>query len=232
MSQLSVYRNEDKYLLTLDEAMSLSGKLGQILRRDSYSESGPYTVRSLYFDSADDRDYYEKLAGNEIRRKIRLRTYSVYADRCKLEVKQKNGNLQHKVSLWVTREDAKEFCKGAFDTLSDYSSENSEAVYIYSELICGAYRPRVLVEYDRLAFMHELFSTRITFDMNVRSSESCFDLFESEAALLPVFNNMTVLEVKYNGVLLDEVSDLLKSYDLSRTSLSKYCISRRVYFDL
>jgi len=232
MAELSVFRNENKYLLTLDEAASLKEKLSQVLSLDRYSENGPYLVRSLYLDSVGDSDFYEKMSGDEIRKKIRLRVYSPEDESCKLEIKQKNGDLQHKVSLWITREEANAVIDGDFGVLTRYFSEYKDAPYIYTELSSGVYRPRALVEYDRLAFMHELFSTRITFDMNVRSSESCFDLYSKQPACTPVFNEMTVLEVKYNDVLLDSVSRVLKGYNLTRTSFSKYCISRKIYFDI
>lgn len=232
MSQLSVFRNENKYLLTYDEAASLKQKLSKILPLDSYSKNGPYLVRSLYLDSIGDGDFHEKMAGTEIRKKIRLRVYSPDDTSCKLEVKQKNGDLQHKVSLWITRDEAIAVSHGDFGVLSAYFDRYSDAPYIYTELVSGIYRPKALVEYDRLAFMHELFNTRITFDTNVRSSESCFELYEKQAGCTPVFNNMAVLEVKYNDVLIDDISRILKSYNLTRTSFSKYCLSRKVYFDL
>ena len=230
MAQLSVFRHENKYLLTYDEAMSLKEKLGRILKRDGYSQDGPYLVRSLYLDSVENTDFYEKLAGDEVRKKIRLRIYSSKDNLCKLEIKQKNGDLQHKVSLWITRDEA-EITRGNFSVLTSYFDGNPDAAYIYSQLQMGIYRPKALVEYDRLAFMHELFSTRITFDMNVRSSESCLELFDREPSLVPVFNGMVVLEVKYNGTLLDSISSALQDYDLTRTSFSKYCISRSVYYN-
>ena len=40
------------------------------------------------------------------------------------------------------------------------------------------YRPAVIIEYDRLAFTYDLFSTRITLDSNVRSSELVLDLYQ------------------------------------------------------
>ena len=231
MAELSVFRHENKYLLTYDEAVKLADRLKTVLKKDSYSENGPYTVRSLYLDSVDNTDFFEKLAGDEVRKKIRLRVYSPDDKCCKLEIKQKNGDLQHKVSLVITREEAFRTAQGDFTVLTKYFDEYPDAAYIYTELQLGVYRPRAIVEYDRLAFVHELFSTRITFDMNVRSGESDLDLFAENPSLIPVFNNMVVLEVKYNGTLLDSISDVLRPFNLTRTSLSKYCISRGIYFD-
>ena len=40
--------------------------------RDSTGRDG-YTIRSLYFDTLHDADYFEKLDGVQLRRKLRLR---------------------------------------------------------------------------------------------------------------------------------------------------------------
>ena len=100
---LSVFRNEKKYLIPYSTALSIRGKLDGILFRDSHSKTSGYVVRSLYFDSVNNIDYMTKLAGVERRKKIRMRIYSSDAKECKLELKQKDGDLQHKVSLWTER---------------------------------------------------------------------------------------------------------------------------------
>ena len=100
---LSVFRNEKKYILPFRNALSIRGKLDEILARDGHSETWGYMVRSLYFDSVNNIDYKTKLAGVEKRKKIRLRIYSTASKKCKLEMKAKDGDLQHKVSLWISR---------------------------------------------------------------------------------------------------------------------------------
>ncbi|MBQ5995009.1 MAG: polyphosphate polymerase domain-containing protein [Clostridia bacterium] len=232
MSELSVFRTENKYLLNFAEASQLRARLDKLLKKDKYSQNGAYVVRSLYLDTVENSDYHEKLAGTEIRKKIRIRSYSPDDEVCKLEIKQKNGDLQHKVSLLISREDAVEISRGNFSVMFDYFDKSPNAAYIYSELCLGIYRPVALIEYDRIAYMHELYSTRITFDMNVRSNESYFDLFDTQPIFTPVFDNMVVLEVKYNGVLLDSISKALEPFNLTRTSVSKYCLGRKIYFDL
>ena len=52
-------------------------------------------------------DYFEKQAGIELRRKVRLRCYDPNSDFAMLELKQKQGAQQMKRSLRVSREDAK-----------------------------------------------------------------------------------------------------------------------------
>ena len=71
----NVLREEVKYLLNLDEYSKKRAYLKKILIPDEHNNQQGYLVRSLYFDTFDDRDFYEKEMGIELRRKIRLRVY-------------------------------------------------------------------------------------------------------------------------------------------------------------
>ena len=105
---LSVHRTENKYPISLIEASILKNRLANVMYQDEYDEDGlGYTIRNLYFDSLNQDDYYEKLAGNKERKKIRIRVYNINDEKCKLEVKKKNGDYQHKISIWIKKEHAK-----------------------------------------------------------------------------------------------------------------------------
>lgn len=66
-----VLRQEKKYLMTYGQFRSLDGILSSLLHVDENGGKNGYMVRSLYFDTLQERDYYEKEDGLEIRRKIR-----------------------------------------------------------------------------------------------------------------------------------------------------------------
>ena len=66
---LSVYRSENKYILSKDKLSNLRFKLDKVLSRDEYSKEHSYIVRSLYFDSINNIDFNTKVAGTEIRKK-------------------------------------------------------------------------------------------------------------------------------------------------------------------
>ena len=230
-STLSVYRSENKYVIDQTKALSIEEKLSKVLEKDAYSkEKGTYVVRSLYFDSINNIDFNTKLAGTEIRKKIRLRVYSPDDKFCKLEAKMKNGDLQHKVSVWIKREDAKELIKGNCSVLFSYFKDSEAAKFIYKTMVLGCYRPRVMIEYDRTAYTYPEYSTRITFDKNVRTSESNFDIFDKNINFTPIFNNNIILEIKYNEKLMKFISKILQPYHLNRLSVSKYCIGRPNYY--
>lgn len=228
---LSVYRHELKYLLNASDRLLMQEQLDKLLARDAHAKTGSYKVRSLYFDSINQIDYATKLAGVQIRKKIRLRVYTPDAERVKLEVKNKNGDLQHKVSLWITREDARRLCRGDYRALMNYFGQSPEAVSVYTMMVSGCYRPVALIEYDRLAYTYPLFNTRITFDSKVRSSESCLDLFYENPVYNRILDQRDILEVKFNGQLVKFVSDLLRQFSLTQTSVSKYCMGRPVFCD-
>ena len=95
----SVLRTEKKYLIGAHEYAAKRQVLSAVLTADRHSVGGGYPVRSLYFDTPYDMDFYEKQDGVELRRKIRLRCYDPGADFAMLEMKQKHGQAQRKRSL-------------------------------------------------------------------------------------------------------------------------------------
>ena len=228
---LSVFRNEKKYLVPYRIAMLIQRKFDEILARDAHARTSGYAVRSLYFDSINNIDYRTKLAGVEKRKKIRLRLYSPSAEKCKLELKEKDGDLQHKISLWISREDAQELMKIKYSVLTKYFEESQDAIIIYTTMIMGGYRPVVMVEYDRIAYTYPLFQTRLTIDTNVQSSESNLDLFSENPLYTILMKEEAILEVKYNQKLVRFISDILRQYHLTQCSVSKYCMGRKVFFD-
>ena len=115
-----VFREEKKYLISLPEALQACHRLAQVMHEDPHNGISGYPVRSLYFDTLDDRDFHEKAAGVELRRKLRLRCYDPAADFAMLEMKQKQGASQLKRSLRVTREDAQALTRGDYAPLLRY----------------------------------------------------------------------------------------------------------------
>lgn len=221
---ISVSRRELKYMMSYGDSIRLQNELEVLLRLDKYSEKGYYRVRSLYFDSWNSKDFTQKYDGVEQRRKIRLRIYDPGQENAKFEIKEKIGAYQKKDSLLVSREDACRYAAGEYDTLLDYGEET--AARLYSLLMLGAYRPSSVIEYERRAYVYGEFNTRITFDRNVRASEFCFDLYGDDIPYVPVCTDYVILEVKYNGELLQSVRSILGKYYLTNVSMSKYGIGR------
>ena len=221
-----VLREEKKFLINIEEFMKKSHQLEQVLMQDEHNGAQGYMIRSLYFDSLYDTDYYDKLAGIETRRKIRLRCYDPDSSYAMLEMKQKQGSRQLKRSLKVSREDAVRLIDADYSPLLKYPDPFAQECFALMH--CKCYRPKTIVQYDRKAFIARENKTRITFDHNIVSTESNLDLFSQHLNMNPVLDAFSVvLEVKFNGFLLEYIKRMLNSIDKSELSVSKYCLARQ-----
>lgn len=221
-----VLREEKKFLISLQEFLALSHRVGQVMAADPHNGTHGYCIRSLYFDTVYDGDYFEKQAGVELRRKIRLRCYDPRASYAMLEMKQKQGANQLKRSLRVSREDAIRLTRGDYTPLLSYSEPF--AVECYALMNARAYVPRTIVEYNRKAFIAKENKIRVTFDNRIVSTESSRDLFDCGLNMNPVLDpSCVVLEVKFNGFLLDYIRRLITPVNRSELSVSKYVLARQ-----
>lgn len=221
-----VLREEKKFLISVDEFIALSHSVGQVMISDPHNGTHGYIIRSLYFDTVYDNDYFEKADGVELRRKIRLRCYNPNDDYAMLEMKQKQGANQMKRSLRVSRTDAVELTKGNYAPLLKYSEPFAAECYGLMNYKC--YLPKTIVEYNRKAFIAKENKIRITFDNNIVSTESSFDLFDPHLNMNPVLDKYdVVLEVKFNGFLLGYIKELINPANRSELSVSKYVLARQ-----
>ena len=221
-----VLREEKKFLISIAEFRQTSARLEKVMIQDPHNGINGYMIRSLYFDTPYDTDFFEKQAGIEQRRKIRLRCYNPRLDFAMLEIKQKQGTRQLKRSLRVSREDAVTLTHGDYSPLLRY--EDPFAAEIYAFMETRGYIPKAIVQYDRKAFIAKENRIRVTFDNRIVATESCFDLFSEHLNMNPVLDPYNVvLEVKFNGFLLNYIQSLINCIDKSELSVSKYVLARQ-----
>lgn len=221
-----VMREEKKFLINLEEFCRKSHFLNDLMIQDSHNGTQGYMIRSLYFDTIYDDDFFEKLEGTLTRRKIRLRCYEPNSSFAMLEIKQKQGAAQLKRSLRLTRDDAESLICGKYDVLLHYKDDFAKECYGLMHYKC--YRPKTIVEYNRMAYIAKENKIRITFDNNITATESSYDLFSDKLLLNPVMDKFNiVLEVKFNGFLLDYIRSFINSINKSELSVSKYALARQ-----
>lgn len=224
MKVLKTFRHEYKYLIPYEDMCSLRMKLEKVLEVDR-SSSG-YTVRSLYFDSIDDDDYYDKLNGEMNRKKIRMRIYESNPQAVKLEIKRKYDIHQEKSSLIINREVAEQLLEEKYDVLLDYNDEVANE--IYTILKTGVYKPKVIIEYKRIAYKTNT-TTRITFDYEIKESHDIDNFFNDNINYYDVISRKdVVLEVKFDRYLEPYISNILAKYQSLNSSVSKYVLGRNV----
>ncbi len=222
-----VLRQERKFLIDFPRYYRYSGNLTKFMLEDPHNRGDGYPIRSLYFDSLEDRDFQEKIDGVEIRRKIRLRCYGPHSDFALLEIKQKEGKQQKKRSLRLDRPAAQRLVSGDYGVLLDQRDPLAQECYAVMHI--HGYRPRSVVEYRRRAFITRENKIRVTFDHHIIGTESCFDIFDPTLTQYALQDpSLVVLEVKYNGFLLSYIKDMLRDCTAGEVSVSKYCLSRMV----
>lgn len=231
IKEFNSLRKEIKYVIPLDKALVIKEQMDRLLERDSYCTEGTYLVSSLYFDSVNNIDFSEKLSGVINRKKVRLRIYNGDASLCKLEIKQKSDDRQQKLGFIISEADARALSHGEYHVLKKYFDISENSLRAYSIMEQGQYRPAVQVAYDRLAYKYPMYDTRVTIDMNVRSTESNLDLFSSFVPYTPIMQESAVLEIKYSGKMMGFLSAILAQFHLTQGTYSKYCAGRRVYYD-
>ena len=222
MSVLKVFRHEYKYNISYEEMLRLREKLNDLLEIDRSSLG--YMVRSLYFDSLNDIDYYEKQDGLINRKKIRIRIYDPSAKISKLELKSKYDYHQQKESLIISKEEALELIKENYRVLLERKEELASK--LYTILATNCYKPKVIIEYDRIAYKTRN-DTRITFDYNIKKSDDISKFFDEEINYLNITPpKNVVLEIKFNRFLEPYITNVLGNYIANKESFSKYVMGR------
>ena len=224
---LAVYRKEVKYMLSLPDRLFMLNALDQMLTPDAYGGYNGYTVRSVYFDSMANDDFWDKKHHVAEKKRVRLRIYHPEDQTVKFELKRKSYGRELKESVLISREDAQRILNQEYGALLNYDTPTSR--YAYQLLTTRSYRPVSLVEYDRRAYTHPHFNTRVTLDNNFRYCEFCHDLFSPHLnfkSALP--KDKTILEIKYDRYLFRQIQEALVQCDLTQKPPSKFGSSRNM----
>ena len=218
-------RQEYKFFIKSEDIYLIKNQLAFILLLDNNCKNFiPYTITSVYFDTPEDDELFDKLNGVRFREKYRLRFYNERKNKAKFEVKRKKENLIEKLSIEINQFDFTKLLEGDFTCLKKYQ----ELEYISYKMKYKLYKPKAVVRYDRLAFRLPINNIRVTLDLNLRSSGLFSTYIEHDIKaglrLMPVGHD--ILEVKYSDNIPDFLHSILSSYSLKRSSISKYVSSR------
>ena len=220
------YRNELKYVCNTEELFLLEKRVSAVMKKDcNLGDKNTYNIRSIYFDNYCNSFMSDNEDGINERVKIRIRIYNRSPQIIKLEFKYKLNGYTKKIAAPITAEVCKKIIQGERLQLEECDNELLQMLYVYmqSELL----EPKVVVEYDRAAYINEVGNVRVTFDYNVRASLHIDRFFEENMYSVPVMDNGThILEVKYDELLPSHIKQTLDTDNLIQTSFSKYYLSR------
>lgn len=231
LNPLKTNRHEIKFVIDWRQYLSIKKEIQRYCRVDKYvpERQENYRITNLYYDSPDMQSYMESTDGDQIKRKIRLRSYS-NTDCVFIELKEKYGQILSKKRFMTSLEKAYQFMnssdvEGVFGTRLPENEKSTlrEIGYITQRF---KMRPKVVVSYIRQPFVSIYdYNTRVTFDYDVRfrDYDLCVEKTGGGKRLLPSEN--FIMEVKYNNSQPRWLIPILNRYNVKLQKMSKYAES-------
>lgn len=229
MSGAPRYRKELKYLCTSGMLDVLEHRLQSVMVLDAYSLNGSYLVSSLYFDDYRDSCCFDNEMGISERYKFRIRLYNDDASYIRLEKKSKCNSLCHKKS---SRLDHNSYSSLYTGDVSDFIHSTAQPLQreFAVQIRTRKYMPKIIVRYERKAFVYPQGNVRVTMDRNISASPQTEDFLNPPSALQTfsaLDSGLHLLEVKYTDVLPYYIYQAVQMNILQQTTFSKYYIGRK-----
>ncbi len=187
-------------------------------------------MRSIYFDSPTLDCHWAKVGGQWFREKYRLRTYNEPGSApLSFELKQKRGGDYIKRRFPV---DGGALAPGVGGTMLDWLPSElltpvAEAARqrVVFKLRRHAYRPTVLVTYDREAYTDRWdATTRVTVDRHLRATAfPALSAMHDESAARRLLGEWVIVEVKFTRLVPRWMGAAHGRFRLKTQACSKYC---------
>jgi SPX domain protein involved in polyphosphate accumulation len=232
MSSGEVYRYELKFLISEAERVELLEQVQGNLGIDPHGgEHGCYRVTSQYYDSPALSAYWEKMDGEKVRKKYRLRFYGDRPDHPFFEIKHRYDRTIRKERVALQPEKAEKFlaeCQ-ALQFVGELVSCQSQADRSLTERLVAAgvlelLRPVVIITYLRQAFVGRWDpGLRLTFDHHCQALPPGEIAHCGEDRGYPLApGHPIVMEIKFNQRVPRWLVDCVNRVGLKQIRFSKY----------
>ena len=218
------YRHEWKHEINAFDVILLRQRLGAVLTPDPHAENGKYRIRSLYFDTPEDKALREKLDGVNRREKFRIRYYNGDPSLIHLEKKSKENSLGNKQSAELTAEQAQAIVDGHTDWMEE--SGNGLIRELYFKMRAQRLRPQTIVDYTREPYIYGPGNVRVTIDTDIRTGLFPTDFLNPDCVTVPAGDAVAILEVKWDEYLPDVVRNAVALTGRRAAAFSKYARCR------
>ena len=218
------YRHEWKHELNTMDYLTIRRRLQAVAKRDPHAVEGRYHVRSLYFDSPDDKALREKVDGVNRREKFRIRYYNLDPSVIHLEKKSRLNELGTKFSANLTMEQTQAIVEGELGWM--LQSDAPLVRELYCKMKYQGLRPRTIVDYTREPFIYGPGNVRVTFDYNIRTGLANTDFLNPRCVTVPAGDAPIILEVKWDAFLPSVIRDAVQTPGCRAGAFSKYAQCR------
>ena len=118
-----------------------------------------------------------------------------------LEKKEKKESRCHKKSCRITLEEYQKIISGKITDLV-YDTKKELLKELASDMLRKGFIPKIIIDYERIAYVEEITNIRITFDMKISASYEIEKFIEGDYQKFYIQDsNYNVLEVKFDDIL-------------------------------
>lgn len=227
------YRNEWKYYCCETDLTLLEQRFRSLLDLDKHAgASGIYEIHSLYFDDYQDSCAWDNNVGTDVRFKYRIRYYGTDLNTLHLERKEKLHGLCTKLSCRLSVEQYHDILGGDAQNVF-WNTEEPLLKQFCMDIMTDFFEPKVIVDYQRTAFVEPISNVRITLDQNITASNEISSFLESDYMSYPLLEpGKHILEVKFDDILPGQLKRCLCTDFLVQTAFSKYYLCRNLIQNL
>lgn len=230
-------RFELKYVISRAQQRRFMDAAAHGLSVDPNGRNASYRVSSLYFDTPDYLAYWEKMDGEAVRRKYRLRYYSIDQDGGPnfasgfMEIKHRINNTVYKQRIILNREATLTILDNpsALKRLPELCRPSSPADQSTIDHVCRAagsshLQGAAVITYQREAWLGDVDSRlRVTFDEQCQSyAPADFRRVHRGEGITLLPADRVIMEIKFDAAIPCWIRDLLMDQGLILQRFSKY----------
>ena len=145
-----------------------------------------------------------------------------------MEKKEKIESRCYKKSCRISKDEYNKIISGDIVDLV-FDTEKQLIKELAVDMLIHDYKPKIIIDYERMAFVEEITNVRITFDMKISASyelENFLDGDYQNFYVLP--SGINILEVKFDDILPSYIRNIVESYNFKQMSFSKYYYGRKI----
>ena len=217
------FRHEWKHEIGYPDLLALRARLQAVMSVDTHAIDGKYEVRSLYFDSPEDKALLEKINGVNCREKFRIRCYNGDTSLILLEKKSKRNGLCSKTQEPLTLEEVRTI---VYDGKHPVRGKKTLLDELYFKMNTQGIRPKTIVDYTREPFVFRPGNVRVTLDYNIRTGLTCTDFLNPVCVTIRAKDAPVILEVKWDEFLPSVIRDIVQVPGTHTSAFSKYAVCR------
>ena len=191
MKNSLTYKNEIKKTFNINTTEILKRRLALFME----IENKEY-IRDLYFDSPNNEELVEKVNGEIVTEKFRIRYKNLDSSDIHLEKRMKKDGKYKKISAIITEEDVENILNGDIEYLA--FSDKKILRDFYLNMMCEKIEPKAIIEFERQSFVYERSDITVNIDTSRRVSLNEEDIMDDEIKSVAINEDTAVIEVRYN----------------------------------